>query len=294
MHLLRTISPKTLLAVGLALLAALLFAGASVLQQRAASSESADEVRGLGLIARLIRRPMWLAGGGADVGAYVAQAAALGFGSLLVVQPLLATTLLFALPLEAKWNARRVSAHEIAWALVLAAGLAIFLGVAHPSAGTERAARGDWMVPLAIVGVPTVALMLWGMRSRPTGKAVCFGIASGALFGVMSALTKSAVSEFDGGLAGVLTSWEPYGVALTAVLGLTLQQSAYQAGGLAFSLPAIAVFEPLVASLLGVSVLGEVLHVGSAGWALVGVSCVGIVASLVALPRAAARSAGIT
>ena len=89
------------LAVALALLAALLLAVGSVAQRRAASLVPDDEAGGLGLLRRLVRSPTWWAGSVGDVGGFVAQAAALGFGSLLLVQPLVVTTLLFALPLEA-------------------------------------------------------------------------------------------------------------------------------------------------------------------------------------------------
>ena len=44
-------------------------------------------------------RPVWLAGIAADRIGYVAQAAALGIGRLVVVQPLLASMIVFALPL---------------------------------------------------------------------------------------------------------------------------------------------------------------------------------------------------
>ncbi|MGE0027860.1 MAG: DMT family transporter, partial [Thermoleophilia bacterium] len=89
-----------------ALGAAVLFALASVLQQRAASEVSDADAHGTGLIRKLVRRPLWLAGTATDTLGYVAQAAALGLGSLVLVQPLLATYLLFALPLGA-WMAKR-------------------------------------------------------------------------------------------------------------------------------------------------------------------------------------------
>ena len=60
-----------------------------------------------GLLWRLIQRPMWLLGTLADWSGFGLQAIALGLGSLIVVQPLLCTGLLFALPLGAAWQGRR-------------------------------------------------------------------------------------------------------------------------------------------------------------------------------------------
>ena len=51
----------------------------------------------------LLRRPLWWAGTAAAVaGGYVFQALALAKGSLLLVQPILVSGLLFALPLSAQ------------------------------------------------------------------------------------------------------------------------------------------------------------------------------------------------
>src|SRR3954447_9586118 len=87
--------PVSALAVALALAAAALFAVAAAAQQRSAAAV-----------------PLWWGGTLADGGRYVGQAAALGLGSLLLVQPLLVTSLLFALPLGARWAGRRLGRAE--------------------------------------------------------------------------------------------------------------------------------------------------------------------------------------
>jgi hypothetical protein len=70
------------LAVALALAAAALFAVAAAAQQRSAA---VPDDRGPPLVLTLVRRPLWWVGILADVGGDVAQAAALGLGSLLLV-----------------------------------------------------------------------------------------------------------------------------------------------------------------------------------------------------------------
>ena len=84
--------------IALALAAALLFALGTVLQQKAALDEP-PVGSSSGLLLRIARRPVWLAGIAADGLGFVTPAAALGTGDLAVVQPLLVTTLVFALPL---------------------------------------------------------------------------------------------------------------------------------------------------------------------------------------------------
>ena len=115
-------------AVLLALGAALGYAAASVLQQREAEADTGSDQGGavgggFRLVLRLARRPIWLAGLGADGVGYVFQALALGVGELLVVQPVLTSGILFALPAGAWWAGRRLSRADFAWACVLAAGL---------------------------------------------------------------------------------------------------------------------------------------------------------------------------
>ena len=80
-------------------------------------------------------RPAWIAGLlTAGVG-LVLHAVALAHGQLAVVQPLLVSGMLFALPVSALLERRRPSGVEWLWALILVAGLAAFLVAARPSAG---------------------------------------------------------------------------------------------------------------------------------------------------------------
>ena len=88
------------------------------------------------------RRPVWLIGMAADGLGYVAQAIALALGSLVLVQPLLATSLLFALPLGAWWGKRRLHRSDGLWAIALTAGLAVFLVAGNPTAGVDSAEDG--------------------------------------------------------------------------------------------------------------------------------------------------------
>src|SRR5919204_4385182 len=124
--------------VALALAAALLFALGTVLQQRVASTASDEEAASAGFLLRLARRPEWLAGIATDGGGFVCQAGALAAGRLVVVQPVLATTLVFALPIGAWMDRRRVSRRDLAGALAVTGGLAVFPVVAGPSGGRQQ------------------------------------------------------------------------------------------------------------------------------------------------------------
>src|SRR5262249_61248706 len=53
----------------------------------------------LAFFTTLVRRPIWLLGTAALIGGYILQGAALGKGRLIIIQPLLVMTVVFALPL---------------------------------------------------------------------------------------------------------------------------------------------------------------------------------------------------
>jgi drug/metabolite transporter (DMT)-like permease len=135
--------PVTGLAAALALVAAVLFAVASAVQQGAAADVPPEQARGVRLLLVLLRRPRWWAGTGSDAAGYAAQAAALGLGSLLLVQPLLVTTLLFALPLSARWAQRPMRRSDWGWAVVLAGALAVFVVSGSPPPGWTGPACGS-------------------------------------------------------------------------------------------------------------------------------------------------------
>ena len=276
------------LAAGLALLSAALFAVAAAAQQRAAAQVPDDRARGLGLIRVLVRRPLWWVGTGGDLGGFAAQAAALGLGSLMLVQPLLVTTLLFALPLSTWWSGRRLSRPDAAWALTLSAALALFVVVAEPTAGVDRATPLQWLPAGVVLGALLLGCLAVAAVRRGTLRAVLLAVATALLYGITAAVTKGVVSLLDDGLLALVTAWETPALAIAAVGGTLLSQSAFQAGGLAASLPIITVGEPIVGVALGAAVLGEQVQVDGVEWLIFPVLVVAMVVATAALAHSAA------
>ncbi|WP_018331751.1 DMT family transporter [Actinomycetospora chiangmaiensis] len=281
----------TALAVALALLAALLLAVGSVAQRRAAGRVPDDEVGGLGLLRRLVRSRTWWAGGVGDVGGFVAQAAALGAGSLLLVQPLLVTTLLFALPLDAATGGRRITVRDGVWALVLAAALALFLVIGEPTAGQDRAPVAAWIPTGSVLLLVLLACLVVAARRRGRVRAAALAVATGLAYGVLAALTKSVVQLLTDGIVPLLLGWETWVLVVAAIGGTYLQQAAFQAGDLATTLPAITVAEPLVAAVLGLTVLGERVTADGAQWVLIALLVVVTVVATAVLARSSAAAA---
>ena len=125
-------------AIGSALLAAFFAAVGIVVRQRAIQTEAASRDDTSAIVTSWVRQPTWWAGTLGAVFGYVFQAIALAHGSLLLVQPLLVSALLFVLPLGARFSKQHVSRADWGWALLLTAALTVFVLIGQPREGHYR------------------------------------------------------------------------------------------------------------------------------------------------------------
>ncbi|MGU3652429.1 DMT family transporter [Mycolicibacterium sp. A43C] len=277
---------KADIAALLALGAALFIAIGDVIHQRSAHEVTDEDVSHLTLFLRLLRDRVWWVGSLVSAVGFGLQAAALGFGSVLLVQALLVTSLLFALPLNARAYRRRVTRFEWTWAVLLAISVAVIVTVGNPTEGQARAGTEAWLAVIAVLG-PLLVLCVAGARiwsGKPIG-AILLAVVSGALWGIFAILTKAVVDRLGDGLWELLRTPELYAWALVAVAGTAYQQAAFRAGAITASLPTMTVTEPVVASALGVVVLGEALRPGEAGWITLVAAVVVMVVATAALAR---------
>jgi drug/metabolite transporter (DMT)-like permease len=264
------------LPVVLALLAGLCYAIASVVQQRVAAQQPEELSLSPRLVLALARRPLWLLGIGVDIAAYLLEAAALGRGSVLVVGPLLASGLLFALPFASFRTGRRVTRREMIPAVLITAGLALYVEVGSPAGTASHASHLEWGVAAAVVIAATTVLVTLGRRAREPGRrATYYGIATGVVYSLTAVLTKATVDRLNGRVLPILGHWQLYALLTASVVGLVLNQSAFQAGHVAASLPAISVTNPVLASIMGVVLFDEHLNAhGLLAWSVAGAAIV--------------------
>ncbi|UNB50209.1 DMT family transporter [Mycolicibacterium sp. YH-1] len=282
---------KTDIAALLALGAALFIAVGDVIHQRSAHEVTDEPVSHLGLFTRLLRDRQWWLGSGVSAVGFGLQAAALGLGSVLLVQAILVTSLLFALPINARITGQRVSRFQWTWAALLAAAVVVIVTVGNPTEGVSRASFETWSLVIAVLG-PALVVCVVGARifPGPTG-AVLLAMVSGALWGVFAVLTKGVVDRLGDGVTELLRTPELYAWALVAIAGTAWQQSSFRAGALTASLPTMTVTEPVVGSVLGVVILGETLRPGDAGWFTLVIAFAVMVFATVALARGEAATA---
>jgi drug/metabolite transporter (DMT)-like permease len=283
---------KADIAALLALGAAFFIAVGDVMHQRTAHDVTDEPVSHLGLFTRLLRDRQWWLGSIVSGVGFGLQAAALGLGSVLLVQAVLVTSLLFALPINARLTHRRVTRFEWVWAGLLAVSVAVIVTVGNPTEGHARASFETWTLVIAVLGPALVACVIGARVFSGPVSAVLLAIVSGALWGLFAVLTKGVVDRLDDGILALLKTPELYAWVVVAIAATAWQQSSFRAGSLTASLPTMTVTEPIVGSVLGVVVLGEALRPGEAGWFTLVVAVAVMVFATAALARGEAATMG--
>ena len=263
-----------------ALLAAVLFAFAAVMQQESTLTVPTDKSLSPGLLLDLLRRPKWVLGGLSMVSGFGLQAVALAFGPVALVQPIVVLELAFAIPFGILRRHRRAGLREWAGIMAVMAGIAIFLLAADPRNGVGNPPSSQWIESLVPVGIVAAMCVAIGSTRRGPTRAMLLGSAAGLSFGVLSVLTKAVTHLLSSDVAKAFVTWQVYVAIGVGVAALTVSQSAYQAGPLAYSMPFIGVLEPLVAVVIGDAVLGEAVRLTQTQFVLelaaAAVACLGI------------------
>jgi uncharacterized membrane protein len=189
---------------------------------------------------------------------YVFQAVALDNGRLAVIQPLLVTTIVFALPLGYFLTNQQVNRREIEAAALVVVGLAVFTIVGQADTGRDDAPGWEWAVAIVTLGLLSVVLVVLGRRGSIAKKAAFYGACAGVLYGLSASLWKPTAAVFDAdGLSGMLSSWEVYAFAAAGILAFVIQQLSLATGRLAASVATVSVCNPLVSILIGTLLLEE-------------------------------------
>ncbi|MGP8302896.1 DMT family transporter [Streptomyces inhibens] len=270
-----------------------------VFQQAAAQHAPMKDFLSLRLLLDLVRMPLWVAGIGLMVVGMALGAVALGMGDITLVEPLLATNLLFAMALSRRLTRQRLGRSGWAGLWLLAGGVTAFIVAGRPQGGRSS---GDhtwqWLIMGMVLGV---ALLLAAVAKRErvhvSLEAALLGVAAGLIYGLQDALTRISGERFGhGGWSALLTSWQPYAIVVLGVLALVMVQSAFESAPLRLSLPALTAAQPLAGILCGVGFLGDQLRVtpGALAWEVTGI--VAVVAGIVligshpAMPPGAGRT----
>jgi drug/metabolite transporter (DMT)-like permease len=282
-----------LLATALALSAALLNAGAALLQQQGihlglVSVERTDALRIARNLRDLAQQPRWVWGWSTDLVGYVLQAAALYYGSVALVQPLMTAQLLFTLGLVS-WQRHEPPRFQ-AWlgAGAICTGLAVLL----VTQGGSLSGAADRTKVLQATVVVAVLVTMLVIVSRNVRQGVLFSAVAAGLCTAMSAVfTKLTVDDLvNVGLAGTAQDWPGYLLLVSTFAGFLTIQAGFASGPLTWAVAAGLITDPIASYLVGILAFDVTLPADTASIASAVIALGLLVVGIVLLAHVSGRS----
>jgi len=252
------------IALGTAVASATGFAASTSLQHHAAGS-APEGTKGLWPFVRyLLSTPSWLLGQFLALMSFFLHAVALHYGPLALVQPIVVSGVVIAIPARSLMSRRWPSAREVAAVAVATAGIAVFLVATDPSEGHN--AGPTWQpflfvlagIALASATVWTSVILAHRLR-RPRRSAALLGVSAGILFGMVAGLVKLTIGiGLDDGIPEVLATWPLWLLLLCGAGGILSNQRAYTLAALSASLPVLNIANVVAALFFGLLIFDEI------------------------------------
>jgi drug/metabolite transporter (DMT)-like permease len=239
--------------VALAAFASVLFNGAIVLQAREAREVPDEHGLHLSLIARLLRRPRWLAGIALGLLAFPLQTVANLWAPLTAVQPADATGLLVLLFLGSRTLGERVGTREVGAVVAIIVGIVV-ITIAAPKRQVTHVDGADVLLPMAAVALVALAPLL--LRRKLGADSMAVVVAAGFAFALGAFCAKVLADAIDRHAAGAVVAFLTV-AAGASLVGTLTEQTALQRRQATQVAPIIFAIELLVPVALAVLVVGE-------------------------------------
>jgi drug/metabolite transporter (DMT)-like permease len=236
------------------------FALAAALQQRGqfVLARRGAAVEGINQLFKLVVVPVWVLGTLILLTGYATQGAALDRGKLVVVQPLLVTTIVWALPLGYLLTNQHVTRRQILGAVVVVVGLAMFVLVGDPDEGVNDTADRNFVIASLVICVIVAALLAWVHRkTAPALRAAVFGVAAGLLFGLSASFDKPVIDDLHVSIGQAAGDWRTWALLGFGFIAFLIQQLSLATGQLAPAMAAVSVANPAVSVILGILLYEE-------------------------------------
>lgn len=243
------------------LFAALLNATGSLIQRHATGQLEVQRLFRHTILTEAFRNRQWLLGGSVQVAAFLAQALALHSGSLVVVEPVMTTDLVFLMLLLKYSFHVPIGRREWLGALAVSGGLSLLLASANPRGGNVPVAATPWLLTGGTVAVLVLAGAFIIRRApAPHWRAVVGGITAGAHFSLTAALIKLVMLQLQNGIGQEFSNWPLWALAVVGLTSLLSLQSMYGAGPLAISWPLVEITEAFGGVIIGLTVFGDLIN----------------------------------
>jgi drug/metabolite transporter (DMT)-like permease len=256
--------------------------------QHIASTAAPHRSSGWRLVRYLFRNPLWLFGWVALAGAFVFQALALHNGLVSVVQPLLATELVFMLVLRRFWIHQSI--HLVTWgaAALTCVSLTVFIAAGEPGGGQPTPTGQHWFSAGVACCAGAGILAVLARRGSPGLRAAFYASAAAVMWGLVATFIKATTDTLTQfGVGGMFAHWPVYALAAGSVAALFLAQAALHVGPLRVSQPFLVIIDPIVSIGLSVWLFEERFTSAAALLAVAAVAFAVMCAAVVLLTQTA-------
>ncbi|KQC37935.1 DMT family transporter [Frankia sp. ACN1ag] len=285
------------LALGLptAMVSAALYGVAPLVQARAARREEESSGLGLGLLARLVLRPLWLLGLAVEAASFLLEVYALSVAPVAMVAPVMALDMIIFTLLAQRVLGERISLTGWLGVGSMVAGVGLLAYAFARRAEVGSAASTDVLLAFLVLGLIFALVCAFlanvaAARNMIAGAAFGFGAAAGVCYAIATLATRQiglAVNdrrEGQSALADLLTTPTPYVLVLFSVLALGLQQRGLQGRAAVIAFPVTSGVSAFLPVTLGLTLFGEPAPDGAHRVAFI-VAMVMVAAGIAALGR---------
>ncbi|TLF34776.1 multidrug DMT transporter permease [Microbacterium sp. 5K110] len=274
--------PRILLGIPLALLGAVFMSFGAQYQHRGVQKVerlSGKTTGGLSgaQMKSLLTRPSWVAGTVMLGLAIVCQLAALSVAPLILVQPLGAIALVITTVLNARVTHHKPTRQSLIAIAACVGGIFIFVTIAAFFATEHEITSRELLIILGILAVVVIVFGGFWLLVRRRAQALFYIMAAGVIYGFVATLAKVVISRAQAGNFDWLTLLCLVALLAAVGVGAYFVQTAYSAGPPDLVIAGLTVIDPIVAVLIGLSVLGEAST--APAWALIGFAIAGAIAT---------------
>lgn len=256
-----SLTPLQALGIPVAIVGAIFLSVGTQFQHRGVGHFQGGDQRGAHLggsaLARLLMNPAWVVGTLLLGLAIVLQLGALALAPLIVVQPLGAVALVVTAILNSRLAGIKLDHLTIRAIVTCLVGIGLFVTVAAIFA-IERPIQDRQLLTvlsLLVVALAGLGIVWWSWRTR--ANAIFYIVSAGVLYGFVVTLSKIVINRIISGNFDWLTIVCGVALVVAMLIGSYAVQLAHASGPPDLVIAGLTVVDPLVAVLIGVTVLGE-------------------------------------
>ncbi len=241
------------------IIAAALNATSAIMQRLATHTPDAKRLFGHRFFYEMIKSRIYIFGFVLQTIAFLAQAVALKYGPLIIVEPLLTCDLIFLILLIHYRLHIHVKFRDWLSTAAIIIGLGGLFIATHPRGGNLNYKPLPWIIVVSILG-PLIIILALAIRQISSSRirAIMAAIAAAISFALNAAFIKLSFNLLNKfGFTILMTRWPIYALIITGIISIYLMVNAYGAGPLAISQTVIEIIEPAIAVGIGIFIFGE-------------------------------------